>query len=238
VIHYKARLILVFEYCDEDLKHFISAFKDEDIPMKTIKNFMYQLFKGMAFCHASKVLHRDLKPPNILVSKVLADHQKKLIKLADFGLARAAGLPVKNYTNEVVTLWYRAPDVLLGNQNYNSSIDIWSIGCIMAELVNRVPLFMGKTDADQIKKIFSVMGTPNPEEYPDVKDLKEWAKDKFEPKEAVPLNKVCPRLDPAGLDLLQKTLELDPKKRTSAKVALEHPWFNEVREEVEKYYVK
>ena len=145
---------------------------------------------------------------------------------------------MKNYTNEVVTLWYRPPDVLLGNQNYNSTIDIWSIGCIMAEMVNKIPLFMGKTDADQLKKIFSIMGTPDVDSFPEVKELKDWAPDKFEPKEAVPLSKVCSRLDAAGLDLLQKMLEIDPKKRIPAKLALEHPWFNEVREEVEKYYIK
>jgi len=230
VIHYKQRLILVFEYCDEDLKHFISSYKDEEIPMKVIKNFMYQVYKGMAHCHHSKVLHRDLKPPNILVSK------KKLVKLADFGLARAAGLPVKNYTNEVVTLWYRSPDVLLGNTQYNSSIDIWSIGCIMAEMVNKIPLLMGKNEGDQLKKIFAMFGTPNEEEYPEVKDLKDWNKDKFEKKEPVPIHKICPRLDQAGLDLLSKSMKIDPKKRITAKQALEHPWFDEVRDDLEKTY--
>lgn len=209
VIHYKQRLILVFEYCNEDLKHFITSYKDEDIPMKLIKNFMYQTFKGMAHCHQSKILHRDLKPPNILVANVSSPlRQKKIVKLADFGLARAAGLPVKNYTNEVVTLWYRSPDVLLGNTQYNSSIDIWSIGCIMAEMANKIPLLMGKNESDQLKKIFAMFGTPDEEEYPEVKELKDWNKSKFEKKDAVPIHKICPRLDQSGLDLLSVRLSL------------------------------
>jgi serine/threonine protein kinase len=84
-----------------------------------------------------------------------------VLKLADFGLARASGIPVKNYTHEVVTLWYRPPDVLLGSKNYSTSIDIWSVGCIFAEISNLKPLFAGTNDADQLKKIFRVVGTPN-----------------------------------------------------------------------------
>jgi negative regulator of PHO system len=88
------------------------------------------MVKGIAYCHNNKVLHRDMKPQNLLICG------KKILKLADFGLARASGIPVKNYTSEVVTLWYRPPDVLLGNQTYNNTIDMWSIGCIMAEMIN------------------------------------------------------------------------------------------------------
>lgn len=92
--------------------------------------------------------------------------QEGILKIADFGLARAAGVPVKNYTNEVVTLWYRAPDVLLGSKTYSTQIDIWSIGCIFAELSNMKPLFAGKNEKDQLKKIFKLMGTPDEESWP------------------------------------------------------------------------
>ena len=94
----------------------------------------------MLFCHKLKVLHRDIKPQNLLISK------EGILKIADFGLARSTGIPVKNYTNEVVTLWYRAPDVLLGSTTYSFTIDIWSIGCIFAELILMKPIFAGKNN--------------------------------------------------------------------------------------------
>jgi cyclin-dependent kinase len=97
-----------------------------------------------------------------------------ILKLADFGLARAFGIPVKNYTNEVVTLWYRAPDILLGSKNYSTSIDIWSIGCIFVEMLNLKPLFPGSSEQDQLKKIFKIMGTPDPDKWPGLSELPEW----------------------------------------------------------------
>ena len=96
------------------------------------------------------------------------------MKLADFGLARGSGIPVKNYTNEVVTLWYRAPELLLGSTKYNGLIDIWSVGCIMAEMSNRKPLFSGMSEREQIKAIFKILGTPNDETWPSITDLPDW----------------------------------------------------------------
>lgn len=98
---------------------------------------MYQLLKGIDYCHSHRVLHRDLKPQNLLIDK------KGDLKLADFGLARAIGIPVRTYTHEVVTLWYRAPEILLGAKQYSTPVDIWSVGCIFAELVTKRPLFPG-----------------------------------------------------------------------------------------------
>lgn len=97
------------------------------------------------------------------------------MKLADFGLARAFGIPVKSYTNEVVTLWYRAPDVLMGSRNYSTSVDIWSVGCIFAELLNGKPLFTGSSNKDQLKRIFRAMGTPTEESWPGVSQLPEFS---------------------------------------------------------------
>jgi len=94
--------------------------------------------------------------------------------LADFGLARASGIPVKNYTHEVVTLWYRPPDVLMGSKNYSTSIDIWSVGCIFAEMVNMKPIFAGSSEKDQLKKIFKSLGTPSLEAWPGMADLPEY----------------------------------------------------------------
>jgi cyclin-dependent kinase len=125
-----------------------------------------------------------------------------VIKIIDFGLARASGIPVKNYTNEVVTLWYRPPDVLMGNQSYTFTIDIWSIGCIFAEMVNNKPLFMGKNDEDQLKKIFRVMGSPNLDEWEEAGDLPDFTKYKYSISDPMDMQEVVPRLDECGLDLL------------------------------------
>ena len=120
------------------------------LPPATTCSFLKQLLCGIAFCHQHRVLHRDLKPQNLLINREMA------LKLADFGLARAFGIPVRNYTHEVVTLWYRAPDVLMGSRKYSTPVDIWSVGCIFAEMDNGRPLFPGTSDADQLHKIFQV----------------------------------------------------------------------------------
>lgn len=120
------------------------------LPPETVKKFTYQIIQATAFCHAHRVMHRDLKPQNLLIDS------EGNVKLADFGLARAFGLPIKTYTHEVVTLWYRAPEVLLGAKEYSTPIDMWSIGCIFAEMAQRRALFIGDSEIDQIFKIFQV----------------------------------------------------------------------------------
>lgn len=153
---------MVFEYCDQDLKKYFDSCNGEIDP-DTVKSFMQQLLKGLAFCHSHNVLHRDLKPQNLLINK------NGELKLADFGLARAFGIPVKCYSAEVVTLWYRPPDVLFGAKIYNTSIDQWSAGCIFAELANGGrPLFPGSDIEDQLKRIFKILGEPSEETWPGV----------------------------------------------------------------------
>jgi cyclin-dependent kinase len=109
---------------------------------------MYQLLNGLAFCHSRRILHRDLKPQNLLID------QEGSLKLADFGLSRAIGIPVRTYTHEVVTLWYRAPEILLGSKHYSMAVDMWSVGCIFSEMAMQYPLFPGDSEIDELYKIF------------------------------------------------------------------------------------
>lgn len=168
VLHSDKKLTLVFEHCDQDLKKYFDSLNGE-ISSEIVKSFMYQLLRGLAFCHSHNVLHRDLKPQNLLINK------NNELKLADFGLARAFGIPVKCYSAEVVTLWYRPPDVLFGAKLYTTSIDCWSAGCIFAELANAGrPLFPGSDVDDQLKRIFKLLGTPTEDNWPGLTQLSDY----------------------------------------------------------------
>lgn len=222
VIHTENKLMLVFEYMDKDLKRYMDTVGDRGaLPPPTIKSFMHQLLQGIDFCHANRVLHRDLKPQNLLINN------KGQLKLADFGLARAFGIPVNTFSNEVVTLWYRAPDVLLGSRTYNTSIDIWSAGCIMAEMYTGRPLFPGTTNEDQLVRIFRIMGTPSERTWPGISQFSEY-KQNFQMYATQDLRVILPQIDPSGIDLLQRMLQLRPELRISAHDALQHPWFNDL----------
>jgi len=219
VIHTENKLMLVFEYMDKDLKKYMDARGERGaLDGPTIKSFMWQLIKGIAFCHENRVLHRDLKPQNLLINA------KGQLKLADFGLARAFGIPVNTFSNEVVTLWYRAPDVLLGSRTYNTSIDIWSAGCIMAEMYTGRPLFPGTTNEDQLQKIFRLMGTPSERTWAGIAQFPEY-KANWPVYATQDLRVILPQIDQVGLQLLGAMLQLRPELRISAAEALKHPWF-------------
>ena len=231
VMHTPKKLTLVFEYCEQELKKVIDASNGKGLDKKLVKSYLYQLLKGIEFIHKHKVLHRDLKPQNLLMNN-------GILKIADFGLARGYGIPVKNYTHEVVTLWYRPPDVLLGSKTYGTTVDIWSIGCIFAEMVTGKPLFMGKSESDQLKKIFKIRGTPSDNYASSLKEFSEWGvgENVFEPWPEDDIKKYVPNLDPEGVDLLLKFLQIEPEKRISAEEALKHPFFDDIRGEMSKIY--
>lgn len=171
-----------------------------------------------------RIIHRDLKPANLLIDK-----EKNCLKIADFGLARTFSLPVRPYSREVVTLWYRAPEILLGATEYSTGIDIWAIGCIFVEMVTKKPLFAGDSDIDQLYRIFRVLGTPNEQNWPGVSKLRDY-RNTFPNYPQNPIETVINglNLDFFGLDLLKRMLTYDPTKRISAKAALHHPYFKEL----------
>ncbi|CAK9879354.1 unnamed protein product [Sphagnum jensenii] len=220
----KPLLYLVFEYLDTDLKKYIDSHgkgNKNPLPTSIIKSFMYQLCKGVAHCHSHGVMHRDLKPQNLLV-----DREKGLLKIADLGLGRAFTVPLKSYTHEIVTLWYRAPEVLLGASHYSTPVDIWSVGCIFAELSRKSPLFPGDSELQQLLHIFRLLGTPTEEVWPGVSTLRDWHDyPHWQPQN---ISRVVPDLDPQGVNLLSSMLQINPAKRISAKAALQHAFFDDL----------
>jgi len=221
VIHTEKKLTLVFEYLDQDLKKLLDVQCDSGLDAATTKSFLYQILQGVAFCHQTRVLHRDLKPQNLLINR------EGVLKIADFGLARAFGIPVRSYTHEVVTLWYRAPDVLLGSRKYSTPVDIWSCGCIFAEMVTGRPLFPGASEQEQLTKIIKVLGTPTEEQWPSIFEMPNY-KDDFPRYEPRPWSTITPGLDSAGVDLVELMLVYDPVKRISAKAACDHEYFRDI----------
>lgn len=141
IIYARRTLTLVFEFVDRDLSRYMDEC-DHKVHVDNIRLFLFQLLRGLKYCHDRRVLHRDLKPQNILISSIGE------LKLADFGLARAKSVPTKTFTDEVVTLWYRPPDVLLGNVEYGTSIDMWGVGCIFFEMAAGFTLFTGESRID------------------------------------------------------------------------------------------
>ncbi|KAG8506153.1 Cyclin-dependent-like kinase 5 [Galemys pyrenaicus] len=226
VLHSDKKLTLVFEFCDQDLKKYFDSCNG-DLDPEIVKSFLFQLLKGLGFCHSRNVLHRDLKPQNLLINR------NGELKLADFGLARAFGIPVRCYSAEVVTLWYRPPDVLFGAKLYSTSIDMWSAGCIFAELANAGrPLFPGNDVDDQLKRIFRYPSSfPCPGSEPTGRVRDGGSLGCCRPYPMYPattsLVNVVPKLNATGRDLLQNLLKCNPVQRISAEEALQHPYFSD-----------
>ncbi|XP_036794084.1 cyclin-dependent kinase 4 isoform X3 [Oncorhynchus mykiss] len=233
-------LTLVFEYIDQDLSTFLTTVPSTGLSLDKIKDVMVQLLQGLDFLHTNMLVHRDLKPENVLVSS------RGEVKIADFGLARIytyhialtpcvslqsrtssfqcticsiVTVPLSPSLAKVVTLWYRAPEVLL-HSGYMSSVDMWSAGCIFAELFLLRPLFRGYTEAQQLQKIFEVIGLPSEEDWPRESPIsysRSWC-----PRD--PCTQLLSNLGQEENNLLLQCLEFSPTNRISASRALSHPF--------------
>ncbi|KAL0797922.1 hypothetical protein Bca101_053096 [Brassica carinata] len=213
---HKQNLHLVFEFMETDLEGVI---RDSNVFLSPadVKSFLLMTLKGLAYCHEKRVLHRDMKPNNLLIGP---DGQ---LKLADFGLARIVGSPDRKFTHQVFARWYRAPELLFGAKKYGAAVDVWAAGCIFAELLLRRPFLQGNSDIDQLSKIFAAFGTPKAAQWPDMKNLPDYVEYQFVP--APCLRSLFPTVSEDALDLLSRMFTYDPKARISVKQALEHRYF-------------
>lgn len=209
---YRSTFYLVFDFCEHDLAGLLSNMIVK-FSLGEIKKVMQQLLNGLYYIHSNKILHRDMKAANVLITK------NGILKLADFGLARAFsvsknGLP-NRYTNRVVTLWYRPPELLLGDRNYGPPVDMWGAGCIMAEMWTRSPIMQGNSEQQQLSFISGLCGSFTPEVWPGVESLELYSKMELPQGQK---RRVKERLrhyvkDQHGVDLLDKLLQLDPNER-------------------------
>ncbi|CAM1305664.1 CDK14 (predicted) [Pycnogonum litorale] len=221
IIHTKETLTFVFEYVHTDLSQYLERHPGGLNP-KNVKLFLFQLLRGLAYCHERRVLHRDLKPQNLLISEIGE------LKLADFGLARAKSVPSRTYSHEVVTLWYRPPDVLLGSTDYSMSLDMWGVGCIFVEMITGVATFPGVKDtSDQLDKIWRILGTPTEETWEGVSRLPHYKLDKFRFYKSQRLGSVFQKLGnlSEAEDIAVHFLQVQPGQRISAAEALVHDYF-------------
>ncbi len=212
---------MVFEYLSHDLTGLLNhpSFKLDSAQKKHLAK---QLFEGLDYLHRRGVLHRDIKAANILVSN------EGQLKLADFGLARFyAKRRQLDYTNRVITIWYRSPELLLGETQYGPAVDIWSAACVLVEIFTRHAIFPGDGgEISQLEKIYAILGTPNVRDWPGLVDMA-WF-ELLRPSAKRPnvfAEKYKERVTPAAYELLEAMFQYDPKKRPSASDVLEHPYF-------------
>jgi serine/threonine protein kinase len=220
VFKLEQELYLVFEFCRTNIFKFYNdeyKAKGRQMPEPLIKSIVYQIVSALAYIHKLGFFHRDLKPENLLIT------DRNVVKMADFGLAREIRSSPP-YTEYVSTRWYRAPEILLKSTNYNSPVDIFALGCIMAELYLQAPLFNGASEMDQLSKIFAVLGSPG-KNWPEGTKLASQVGFNFPTTPAVNLADIIKNASPVAIDLMKSMLNYDSSKRPTATKILQHPYF-------------
>ena len=225
---------MVFEYMEHDLGGLLDL-PGFSLGLAQIKCVMRQILAGVGYCHRQGVMHRDMKASNILMNN------RGELKLADFGLSRRLEDAGAGMTARVITLWTRPPELLLGDRRYSYSVDMWSVGCIFAQLLLGKPLLRGKDEDGQMRAIMEMCGTPRESDWPGCSDLK-WFKHFTEGGQGPHRRRLrehiqgkIPHLSEAGLDLIDRLLVLNPRRRLTAAQALEHPFFREAPVACEKW---
>lgn len=211
---HKGAIHLVLEYCNFDLEQVLRN-KSIVILPADIKTWMFMLLSGLNECHKNMFIHRDIKPNNCLIK---ADGT---LKLADFGLTRRID---EKMTPQAVTRWYRSPEMLFGAKTYSFAVDMWAVGAVFAEMFLRVPFFAGDTVFQQTELIFKALGTPDENDWPEMRDLPEFFE--FQPGQGTPLEQLFSAATSDALDLLTKLLKFNPNKRISCEEALTHEYFS------------
>ncbi|CAM5106685.1 unnamed protein product [Eretmochelys imbricata] len=216
----KKRWYLVFEFVDHTLLDDLELFP-HGLDYNRVRKYLFQIIKGIGFCHSHNIIHRDIKPENILVS------QSGVVKLCDFGFARVLAAPGEAYTDYVATRWYRAPELLVGDTKYGKAVDVWAIGCLVTEMLTGEPLFPGDSDIDQLYHIMKCLGNLTPRHQELFYKNPLFAGVRLpEIKEVEPLERRYPKLSAAVLDLTKKCLQIDPDKRPSCADLLQCDFFN------------
>eukprot|EP00471_Norrisiella_sphaerica_P006571 CAMPEP_0184491512 /NCGR_PEP_ID=MMETSP0113_2-20130426/20589_1 /TAXON_ID=91329 /ORGANISM="Norrisiella sphaerica, Strain BC52" /LENGTH=397 /DNA_ID=CAMNT_0026875915 /DNA_START=47 /DNA_END=1240 /DNA_ORIENTATION=+ len=218
-------IYLVFDRMETNMHDII--YSKNKLTDEHVKYFVWQLLCGVKYMHSAGIIHRDLKPSNLLLNSDCD------MKICDFGLSRGElkDTELKEYTEYVVTRWYRAPEVMLSPGRYDRKMDVWSIGCIMAELIGRKPIFRGDNYIEQMKLIFKQLGTPPDEDLDFITNEQalKYVKTKMGKMKKIPWKETFPNASEEALDLLEKMLNFHPKKRISVEDALNHPYMSKVR---------
>jgi len=217
---------LVTDLMSTDLHQIINS--QQPLSDDHVQYFVYQILRGLKYIHSANVLHRDLKPSNLLLNANCD------LKICDFGLARVASADDSSkgfLTEYVATRWYRAPEIMLSWKEYTKAVDVWAVGCIMAEILGRKPLFPGKDYLHQLHLIIDILGTPSYEDTEYIASPKAKSYVRSLPfKKKIPLRKIYPHASDLAIDFLEKLLQFSPEKRITVDEALKHPYMSSLHD--------